>query len=619
MEVYLKGKRLRISPNQSIGKGGEADVFDIGGGIAVKIFKSPDHPDYIGSREEQHGAEIRLDEHQRKLPAFPKNMPQRVITPIDLAMDRNNKIKGYSMNYLKNTEPLLRFSDPMFRQQGIDNSKVIEIFKDLHPTVKGLHTANIVIGDFNDLNVLIKDQEAYVIDADSFQFGNFYCRMYTNKFVDPLLCKVDNGGMTLAKPFNSESDWYAYAVMLFNSLLYVDPYGGVYRPKKGVKVKQNQRAMHRITVFNPEVRYPKPATPFTVLPDELLDYFSKVFEKDLREEFPIKLLDNFRWTTCSNCGTQHAKRQCPNCSAVSPNAVKEKIEVNGKVTAQRIFSTIGTILNAELYNHKMYWLYHEAGEFKREDKTTVLKGDLDPRMRYRLQKNATFMAKANQMVILDKEAVKRETVDCYGSLPMYDVNQKNYLWLSNGQLYKDSQFGSEYIGDVLENQTLFWAGEEMGFGLYRAGEINVSFVFNPEHRGMNDSVKLPPIKGQLIDATCFFSHKYCWFLVSTQYKGQTINRCFLIESNGKVIGEAEAEAGDGTWLGQLRGKCAAQKFLLSATDDGIVRVEEDFGKLIEAKVFTETEKFVDSSNQLFIAKDGLYVVSRKEIKLLRIG
>lgn len=46
MKVLLGGKSIQTKPSASIGKGGEADVFNIGGGRALKIFKPPTHPDF---------------------------------------------------------------------------------------------------------------------------------------------------------------------------------------------------------------------------------------------------------------------------------------------------------------------------------------------------------------------------------------------------------------------------------------------------------------------------------------------------------------------------------------------------------------------------------------------
>src|SRR5204862_3787387 len=118
----------------------------------------------------------------------------------------------------------------------------------------------------------------------------------------------------LSRPYNQESDWYAYSVMLMKCLLFCDPYGGVYKPKilpQGIP--HAARPLKRITVFHKDVRYPKPAIPIETLPDELLHYFHEVFEKDRRGVFPTGLIRNFRWTKCRNCQTEHARAACPSC------------------------------------------------------------------------------------------------------------------------------------------------------------------------------------------------------------------------------------------------------------------------------------------------------------------
>ena len=83
-------------------------------------------------------------------------------------------------------------------------------------------------------------------------------------------------------------------------------------------------------------------------------------------------------------------------------------------------------------------------------------------------------------------------------------------------------------------------------------------------------------------------------------------------------GEAFAERGDGSWLSEIRGKCAIGEFLLAATDKGIVRLETDLGKIVKTKEFPDTEPFVNAESHLFPGKDGLYAVDEKEIKLLKM-
>jgi len=98
MSVYLQGRSVKLHPSQAIGKGGEADVFRLGSDRVLKLFKTPDHPDYQGQPEEQEAARCRLVEHQQKLRCFPANLPARVVQPLELATDRSGqRILGYTM------------------------------------------------------------------------------------------------------------------------------------------------------------------------------------------------------------------------------------------------------------------------------------------------------------------------------------------------------------------------------------------------------------------------------------------------------------------------------------------------------------------------------------------
>ncbi|MEB3232522.1 MAG: hypothetical protein VKJ64_16045, partial [Leptolyngbyaceae bacterium] len=350
MDIYVNRKKVRISARSAIGKGGEADVFKIGKDQALKVFKPPDHPDFAGMPDAQQAAADRLDLHQQKLRQFPPNLPDRVVSPLELATDATGqRILGYTMPLLQDTEVLLRYGDRSFRQ-SITAQTVVQIFQDLHRTLTQLHQFHVVIGDFNDLNVLIKGTQAYIIDADSFQFGEFPCSMFTARVVDPLLCvglpvrSTHRQGTSpiLQQKHSPDSDWYAFTVMLMQCLLFVDPYGGIYKPKDKAKaVPHAARPLHRITVFHPEVRYPKPALPPERLSDDLLHHFHQVFEQDWRGEFPRSLLDQLRWQTCPSCGIEHARSHCPECAvqvAIAPPPITTEI-IHGQVTATVIAVT----------------------------------------------------------------------------------------------------------------------------------------------------------------------------------------------------------------------------------------------------------------------------------------
>ena len=621
MDVWVHGKRLRLKPQQAIGKGGEADVFTLGNCQVLKLFKPPSHPDYTGQPHEQQQAEARLAEHQTKLPAFPSHVPERVMRPEALVTDRSGRtILGYTMRFLHGAAVLMRYAERRFRQAGVSHATVVTLFRDLHQTLCTLHRAGVVIGDFNDLNVLVLGTEVYLIDADSFQFGPFLCRVFTARFVDPLLCVPNATQLMLHQPHTVASDWYAFTVMLMQCLLFVGPYGGIYRPKDlAHRVPHEARPLHRITIFHPEVQYPKPAIPYSTLPDELLHYWHRVFDQDVREPFPLPLLDTLHWQQCSKCGTEHARSVCPQCTPAAPVAVKEVIRKRGAVTTRCLFHTSGLIVHTAMQDGALAWLYHEQGQLRREDGTAVLHGALDPQMSYRLCGHATLLGKDGLVITVAPGcAPERLRVDCIGSRPLFDANARTRYWTAQGQLLHDSPWGPVYIGDVLAGQTHFWVGQRFGFGLYCAGELSVAFLFDAERRGINDAIRLPPLRGHWIDARCVFTDTHCWLLVATQVQGKIVHRCVLLSAQGTVEATAQAEQYDGSWLGTLPGKDAAGSWLFAPTDEGIVRVEPQHGQLVQTRVFPDTEPYVDSACHLFAGQQGIYVIDRQNIYLLSI-
>lgn len=617
MEIYLKGSRVGVM--KFINKGGEADVFDIGNGLALKIFKPPDHPDYAMQPSEKAAAKNRISEHQRKLPAFPRNLPHRVVSPKELATDGNGKIVGYAMRYLAGAEKLLRYGEPDFRKK-ISGDLVMKIFKDLHQTVELIHKANVVIGDFKDLNVLVENFEAYIIDADSFQFGSFLTKGFTENFVDPILCDSAKSPLELIYPHNAFSDWYAFAALLVQTLLAVHPYGGVYKPKKIVKQANHQsRSLGRITIFHPEVFYTKHAVPYKVLPDDLLHYFHLIFEKDLREPFPEKLLD-LRWVKCQSCGIEYARGICPNCKTAQQATILQKTVVRGKIIATSVFKTQGIILFVAEQNGRIVWLFHENGKFFRENRQVVSEGELDPLMRFRIQRERTLIGLKNSLAVfspLRKPEIL--AIDAVGNLPIFDANEKTYFFSQSGALFKAGDWGQEFLGDVLIGRTRFWAGKYFGLGWYDAEKIRSVFLFDPKHPCINDRINISFPLGEIVDSTAIFSESKVWFFVSSAEQRSIVNYVWVIAKDGTVEAKAETPRGDGSWLGNIRGKCAIGNFILAATDDGIKRIEPVGGGIVETKTFPDSADFLDSSAHLFPSDNGLYVVGEKEIHLLKIS
>jgi tRNA A-37 threonylcarbamoyl transferase component Bud32 len=620
MEVYLNQKRIKLNPKNAIGKGGEADVYDLKNGQVLKLFKTADHPDYQMLPQEQQAAMSRLALHQQKLRVFPQNLPARVIKPETLAMDKQGvHILGYAMPFLQNTVPLLKYSDRNYRQtNAISQQVVTNLFRDLHETVLKVHQVNVTIGDFNDLNLLVSQNQVHLIDADSFQFGQFPCQVFTARFVDPMLCDRSANQPILTNPHNPDSDWYAFTVMLMQSLLYVDPYGGVYKPKsQSAMIPHSARPLQRITIFHPDVRYPKPAIPYKILSDDLLQHFHNCFEKDWRGDFPKPLLESMRWTKCNQCGIEHLKTTCPICRP-SPLAPLPQVDGN-KIGSKSckvllVFQTEGVILQCSLQNNSLNYLYHANHEFKREDGEILISGELDANIKFTLFGKSTIVTKQGKAIALTQgqppQAIAADLVR---------ANSFSRYWIDQGQLLRDGKLGNEYIGDILEGQTQFWVGEKFGFGFYRAGSLSVAFTFDAKRSGICDRVQIPPIQGELIDANCVFSDHLCWFFTATQEQGKIIHRVSVLRESGELVSTLTGQKGDIPWLTNIHGGSAIANWLFVPTDEGIARVEVNNGQIMITKIFPETEPYVDSGCSLIVGSQGIYVIHSQKILQLQLS
>ena len=326
--VWIDGSRVALAPAMLIGQGGEAEVYDLGDGRVLKWWKPADHPDFDGLPDAQTAVTRRLAEQPAKLRALPGNLPPSVVAPCGFALagKRSQEVVGYLMRKVTGT-PLHAYGEPRWRREHpVDGDDVVAILLALHDAIAALHRVGVVIGDCNDLNVLVDGRRVHLIDVDSYQYAGFTCSMFSERFVDPRLCSAQQ--LVPVRPHDADSDWFAFAVMAFRTLLGVGPWGGVAR-----QCPATQRALRRLSVLADEVVYPRAARPLPILPDDLLATFRAMFEQDTRGGFPRTLLERLRLRRCSTCGEEHARVRCPACQAIAhvPPAI-----VHGRLRYQTI-------------------------------------------------------------------------------------------------------------------------------------------------------------------------------------------------------------------------------------------------------------------------------------------
>ncbi len=531
------------------------------------------------------------------------------------------------MPFIDQADPILILGDLASRNKaGITNNTVTSIFRNLHSTVQGLHQNQVIIGDFNDMNILVKGTEAYCIDTDSYQFGGFPSTMYTAKYVDPTHCQLDpNGIMGMAQPHNITSDWYAYTSLLMRSLLLIDPYGGLHQPKLPKKgIKSAQRAHHRIWAYDPDVRYPAFVRPLEVLPKTMQEYFRDVFVKDKREIFPVSLLANLHWQTCTIHDVEYATSQCPICHphASTIMVIKPQVTATDGVSVSQIFTTTGQILLADFSDGRLRYLYHEHDAYYRETGEVVLRGPLQ-RLRYRISNEKTLFGSGSQLAILEpNKTPERVLIDTYRNIPVFDAKGDTLVWLTNGAISSPSSFGISFKpqthGTVVTDNSMLWTGKKFGFGYFTAGSILEGFIFSPQSN-YTTKVELPIIPGEIIDATAVFSDTLCWWMLQTKSGKSYINHAFAIDAHGKVLWQHSASPDDHDWLETIRGKTASGNDLFSATIDGLQRIRLRSDGSVENKLFAATASHVSLGDILHISHQGMYVQKARSILLLTMS
>ena len=589
MDLYLSGKRVRVTDADLLGEGGEARVFRHGAS-ALKIFHEVTDPVSLRVR----------DQKLEKLARFPSNLPTNVLGPQELVTDRAGKPLGYRMALVAGAHDFARLAQRKVRLGLLSTRELVAVFEQLHAVVATLHGAQVVIGDFNDGNVLLADKAPMLIDTDSMQFGGLPCPVAHERFLDPRLYGVD---LSSSPRFDAGTDWYAWAVLLFQSLLAVHPFGGTH-PKLPTLLR---RAEARHSVFQSDVTLPRLAVSPKVLTDDLLHWFHAVFEKDERAPFPVDLL-RLSWTQCA-CGVEHARAVCPECRALGPLVTRQVLRSKGRCTARTAFETSGRVLAAAMQGGLRY-VFEENGVLKREDGTVLATALSGAHLRLELAGQVTWIADGSGRVEkwAGDKLVERSQTGVRNGWPVLAA-ATSHTWRQEQGWLIEQESGAR-VGQILEGQTWLWSGERLGLGFYRAGGLTVAFLLRAGKSGLK---QLDGIgwKGRVLDAHAVFDSTHALLTVVTDEGGRDVTRRWLISEDGRVV----AHSPDGA-----RGHAAVLGGrVVVATDGGLVALKPDSGVLVEAMQFPDTQPFVSAGDELLPNADGsLFVVGTRDITQLTL-
>jgi hypothetical protein len=253
--------------------------------------------------------------------------------------------------------PISSLRNKAFRaNHGFNNRQVAGLFLTIHAILQQIHAAGLVIGDFNEYNLLFEGSRPVFIDVDSYQFGRYACPVATEAFLDPQLYGLDLAAQPV---FSPENDWYSYAVLLFRSLLLAHPFGGTH-PKVKTLV---ERAAQGLYLLDSEVTYPKIAYSPWLLSDDLSDLFRAIFAGKERGVFPAYKLAGFaqNLVECPDCRNWFPAQRhlCPLCQPAANFSFPQPVQTAG-LQAGEWLAAGGEIVAWQVSGDKVSLLAREA-------------------------------------------------------------------------------------------------------------------------------------------------------------------------------------------------------------------------------------------------------------------
>lgn len=606
--LTLNKQPLNLLPEALLGVGGEAEVYRVAD-QAIKVFHPLSKLMELNPAVPKEALQRRHEEKIKKLKHFPAVLPASVITPRSLVY-RGKHIAGYAMNMVPQANDIRMLSVRRFRDGIISNAQVGALFTHLLKELLQLHQAQVVIGDFNDANVLFtlgRTAQTWFIDADSMQFDGYPCPVATERFLDPLLYGLD---LSAAPLFSTHSDYFAYAALLLQSWLFVGPYGGRH-PGYATWMRRTEA---RISVLSTQVQYPKAATRPDILPDDLLSYFTDVFEHDKRIPLQPDYLASLPWTRC-RCGLEHARAVCP-CNRFPAKPIEIIVTRQG-VRHTVLFSTSGHIITARIDHGTMQYIYDDGNAIRREDGSLVIDGKLEIGMRLVIAGGSTWAGRGTQLLRITNGIVKERAItQLFGNLPMFDATASRLVYL------KDRELRTLHAhAQIMPHQTWFSVGTEFGLGFYRVGAGTVYFVFDFE-QSHSKVINLPGFTGRVLDVQCSFDRGYVALFTSEEREGKIFRRLSLIHYHtATVVASLEGYADDSRALSSAGTRLLLSNRVVIATDEGLLLLEANAvtGQWEERRLFAETEPFVVPGAQLLPAPHGgIYHVTEKEVSLIEL-
>lgn len=253
-KYFMKSGPVLLEDADFVASGGEGSVY-VKWNTAYKIY---------------HDVNRALFQHDIDL-LSKINLPT-VIRPLELIHNYSGLAVGHSMSSVSNTVPLCSLFPKAYKaRHKLNPNRITNICANLYDIVKATHDAGVLIVDLNEMNFLVSTDDhktVYAIDVDSYQTPN---RPSTS-----LMESVRD--WSAGTKFTKDSDWFSFAVIVFQLFTGIHPYKGKHPKVKTLK----ERMEKNLSVFDADVTVPASTDPYTIIPVKLLEWLRSVLQKGKR-------------------------------------------------------------------------------------------------------------------------------------------------------------------------------------------------------------------------------------------------------------------------------------------------------------------------------------------------
>jgi hypothetical protein len=252
------GARVKLGPGNYVTSGGEGHVYR-SQGLAVKIWDDP--------------AQALRDRMEEKIAILSGFRSPGIAAPTGIVAGPGGAPVGYAMPWVEG-EPLPRaFTGNWRAANGFSDREAAGAASEMRQAVEAAHSWGAVLGDGNELNVILARDGATYVDVDSWALPGF-----PGKVVLPTVYDWHS------PPFTREADWFAWAVVTFQLFVGAHPYRGTHPGFSNRDLEGRMKA--NASVFDPAVRLSPAARPFSAIPNLLEGWYRDVFQRGQRSPPP---------------------------------------------------------------------------------------------------------------------------------------------------------------------------------------------------------------------------------------------------------------------------------------------------------------------------------------------